>query len=79
MPLPENKGANDVTSLAFIGLISDSNGVNYSASDVDVIVKNTSYGGSDEESVESIKYNAPDSKQISYHGNVLPTNGAICN
>ncbi len=49
------KGANDVTSFAFIGLISDSNGVNYSASDVDVIVKNTSYGGSDEESVESIK------------------------
>ena len=53
------KDANDVTAFAFIGVITDSNAVTYSASDVNVTVKNTSYGGSDEESVESIKYNAP--------------------
>lgn len=51
--------ANDIASFAFIGKITDSNGQVYAASDVNVTIAETSFGGSVEESVESIKYNAP--------------------
>ena len=51
--------ANDISSFAFIGRITDSNGQVYAASDVDVTVAEIAFGGSVEESVESIKYNAP--------------------
>ena len=51
--------ANDVNTLTFKGIIEDSNSRRYAATQVDLTVKNAAYGGSDSESVESIKYNAP--------------------
>ena len=51
--------ANDVNKLTFKGIVEDSNGLRYAATAIDLTVKNSAYGGSDSESVESIKYNAP--------------------
>ena len=51
--------ANDVNKLTFKGIVEDSNSRRYAATAVDLTVKNSAYGGSDSESVESIKYNAP--------------------
>ena len=51
--------ANDVNKLTFKGIVEDSNSRRYAATAIDLTVKNSAYGGSDSESVESIKYNAP--------------------
>ena len=51
--------ANDVNKLTFKGIVEDSNGLRYPATAIDLTVKDSAYGGSDSESVESIKYNAP--------------------
>ena len=51
--------ANEINSFSFIGNITDSNNVSYSASVAEVTVKDRSQLGSSAETVESIKYNAP--------------------
>ena len=55
----QGSAANDTTKLTFRGIIEDSNSRRYAANTIDVDVTTSAYGGSDPESVESIKYNAP--------------------
>ncbi len=51
--------ANEISAFSFIGNVVDSNGVNYSQSNILTETKDRSQLGSAAESVESIKYNAP--------------------
>ena len=51
--------ANDVNSFSFVGSLTDTNNRNYDSSEVDFSVAETSKFGSAEETIESIKFNAP--------------------
>lgn len=51
--------ANGINNFTFIGSLTDSNGQTYDPEDADVTVAETSKFGSVEESIESIKFNAP--------------------
>ena len=55
----QGSAANDTNKLTFKGIVEDSNSRRYAASTIDLDVTTSAYGGSDPESVESIKYNAP--------------------
>ena len=56
--------ANDIVTFNFIGTFADSNSRVYSGSDVSVTVASKSQFGDNEESIESIKFNAP--RQYTY-------------
>lgn len=51
--------ANGINNFTFIGSLSDSNGQTYDPEDADITVAETSKFGSVEETIESIKFNAP--------------------
>ena len=51
--------ANEITGFSFVGTMRDNLGVTYGGGTVDLLVKDRSQLGSDAESPESIKYNAP--------------------
>lgn len=51
--------ANDIVSYSFGGVLKDSEGNQLSSADVDIELVSSSRCGSDRETVESIKYNAP--------------------
>ena len=55
----QGAAANDTNKLSFKGIVEDSNSRRYAANTIDLEVTTSGYGGSDPESVESIKYNAP--------------------
>ena len=55
----EGNAANDTSQFAFKGIMQDSNGATYAAGATTMTLKESAYGGSSAESVESIKYNAP--------------------
>ena len=54
------KKANEVKAFNFIGSLVDSQGQTYSANSTTLTVNHRAQLGSDAETVESIKYNAPD-------------------
>ena len=58
--------ANNVQSFAFIGSVSDSNGSGYTPNAFDMTVKAKSQLGTNPESVESIKFNAPRAYSAQY-------------
>lgn len=51
--------ANGINNFTFIGSLADSNGQTYDPEDADITVAETSKFGSVEETIESIKFNAP--------------------
>ncbi len=51
--------ANEITGFSFVGTMTDNLGVTYGGGTVDLLVKDRSQLGSDAETPESIKYNAP--------------------
>ena len=55
----QGSAANDTNKLTFRGIVEDSNSRRYASNTIDLEVTTSAYGGSDPESVESIKYNAP--------------------
>ena len=55
----QGSAANDTNKLTFKGIVEDSNSRRYAANTIDLEITTSAFGGSDPESVESIKYNAP--------------------